>query len=110
MSEHHIISPKVYLTIFTALMVGTALTYWTAFANLGGFGNLIVALLIAVTKATLVILWFMHVRYSSRLIGLVVAGSFFWFLLLVVLTMGDYLGRYYLIFPFRAPYSGSTPW
>ncbi|MEP6922167.1 MAG: cytochrome C oxidase subunit IV family protein, partial [bacterium] len=73
MSEH-IVSIRVYLTIFAALMVGTALTVWAGFQDFPGPLNVIIALTIAVVKATLVVLYFMHVRYSSRLIWLIVAA------------------------------------
>ena len=91
MSGH--ISPKsTYYTIFGALMVLTAVTVTIAFINLGGL-NFPVALGIAITKALLVILFFMHVRWSSRLTWLVVASGFFWLLILFGITMTDYLTR-----------------
>ena len=87
------ISPKsTYFTIFGALMVCTVLTVFAAFVNLGDL-NFPVALTIAVFKATLVVLFFMHVKYSTRLTWAVVAGSIFWLAILLVLTMGDYLTR-----------------
>jgi cytochrome c oxidase subunit 4 len=88
----HIIPTRVYYLIFLALMVGTAITVAAAFVDLGPF-NAIVALTIAVTKATLVILYFMHVRYSTRLTWAVVAGSVFWLGILLTLTFSDYLTR-----------------
>jgi cytochrome c oxidase subunit 4 len=95
MSEH-IVSRKVYFVIFGALMVGTALTVLAAFADLDHIfrgANTVVALTIAVAKATLVVLYFMHVRYSTRLIWVVVVAGFFWLGILFVLTMSDYLSR-----------------
>ena len=90
MSGH--ISPKsTYITIFGALMVCTILTVIAAFINLGDL-NFPVAITIAVFKATLVVLFFMHVRQSSRLTWVVVIASLFW-LGLLLLTMGDYLTR-----------------
>ncbi len=77
MSEH-IVSIKVYLLIFLALMVGTALTVWAGLQDFPGQLNVIVALTIAVIKATLVVLYFMHVRYSSRLIWVVFTSALFW--------------------------------
>ena len=88
----HIITPKTYLLVFAALMVLTGLTVWMAFIDWGAL-NTIIALAIAVTKALLVVLIFMHVRYSSHLTRLVVSGGVFWFLLLIVLTLSDYLTR-----------------
>jgi cytochrome c oxidase subunit 4 len=93
MSEH-IVSRKIYFMVFGALMLGTAITYFAAQIDFGNEAiNTIVAMAIAVTKATLVILYFMHVRYSSRLTWLVVASGIFWFGIMVALTMSDYLSR-----------------
>jgi cytochrome c oxidase subunit 4 len=87
------ISPKsTYFTIFGALIVCTMLTVSAAFINLGDL-NFPVALVIAVLKATLVILFFMHVKYSSRLVKLVVGVAFFFLGILLSLTMTDYLSR-----------------
>lgn len=92
MSEH-IVSLKVYLSIFAALMVGTALTVWAGFQDFPGPMNVIIALTIACVKATLVVLYFMHVRYSARLIWVVVASGIFWLGILFALTFSDYLTR-----------------
>lgn len=102
MSEHHIVSKSVYYGIFATLMVLTAVTVGVAYVDLGKF-NLLVALTVAVIKATLVVLYFMHIRYSSRLMMVVITAGFFWFGILIVLTLGDYLTRYLLVFPNRAP-------
>jgi cytochrome c oxidase subunit 4 len=91
MSEH-IVSRKVYVGIFAALMVLTAITIFVSGINLGPF-NTIVALAIAVSKAILVVLYFMHVRYSSKLTQVVVAGGVFWLVIMIVLVMADYLSR-----------------
>ncbi len=88
----HVVPPRVYYTIFAILMVCTGLTVWIAFLDLGPF-NAIAALGIAVFKATLVVLFFMHVKYSTRLTWAVVLGSVFWLGILLALTMGDYLTR-----------------
>jgi cytochrome c oxidase subunit 4 len=99
MSEH-IVSKKMYFAIFGALMVLTVLTVVAANIDLGSEKlNTVVALAIAVTKAMLVILFFMHVRYSSRLTWVVVAGGFLWLVIMVGLTMSDYLSRGMLTFP-----------
>ncbi|OFW29496.1 MAG: hypothetical protein A3H97_01035 [Acidobacteria bacterium RIFCSPLOWO2_02_FULL_65_29] len=88
----HIVPKSVYYLIFAALMAGTAVTVAMAFVDLGAF-NAVVALTIAVVKATLVVLFFMHVRYSSRLTWAVVFGSVFWLGILLALTFSDYLTR-----------------
>jgi cytochrome c oxidase subunit IV len=94
MSGH--VSPKrIYYAIFGSLMVLTAVTVGVAFINLGPL-NFPVALSIAIVKATLVILFFMHVKYSSRLTKLVIGTGFFFLLLLFTLTMSDYLSRGWL--------------
>ncbi len=95
MSEH-IVQPRVYVVIFLALIVGTILTAWVAFFNFPGPLNAIVALTIAVIKATLVVLYFMHVRYSPRLIALVIGSALFWLALLFALTISDYSTRGWL--------------
>ena len=91
MSEH-IVPRKVYFTVFGALMVGTAVTVLAAQLNIGPFNDLL-AMTIAVTKMTLVLLYFMHVRYSSRLIWVIVAASFFWLILMIALSLADYGSR-----------------
>ena len=95
MSEH-IVSIKVYLIIFLALMVGTALTVWAGLRDFPGQLNVIIALTIAVIKATLVVLYFMHVRYSSRLIWVVFTSALFWLAILFALTFADYWTRSWL--------------
>lgn len=95
MSEH-IVSKKVYFVIFGALIVGTVLTVTAAFADLDHVfhgANTVVALTIAVIKATLVVLYFMHVRYATRLTWVIVIAGFFWLLILFAFTMSDYLTR-----------------
>ena len=91
MSGH--ISPKsTYYAIFGSLMVLTAITVAVAFVHLGAL-NFPVALAIAVTKATLVILFFMHVKYSSRLVKMICGMAFFFLIIMLGLTMTDYLSR-----------------
>ncbi len=91
MSGH--IAPKgLYVTIFAALMVLTALTVGAAFVNLGAF-SFSVALAIAIIKAVLVILIFMGVRYSTRLTWVVIGTGFFFLLILFALTLSDYVTR-----------------
>jgi len=94
---HHIVPKSTYYTIFALLMLGTAITVAVAYVDLGAL-NTIVALAIACTKATLVVLFFMHVKYSSKLTWAVVFGSVFWLVILLALTFNDYLTRHILTF------------
>ena len=87
------ISAKVYLTIFFVLLALTGLTTGIAFINLGRVGNVAVALTIATIKAVLVMLYFMHLRYSSRLTILFAGAGIFWFGIMLVLTLSDYISR-----------------
>jgi len=87
------ISPKsTYYAIFGALMVLTAVTVGVAFVNLGSF-NFPVAIGIAILKATLVILFFMHAKYSSALTKMFVGTAFFFLFILLTLSLTDYLSR-----------------
>jgi len=95
MSEH-IVYPRVYIGIFLILLVGTLLTVLAAFRDFPGPLNAIVALTIATIKATFVVLYFMHVRYSSRLVWVIVASALFWMAILFALTFSDYLTRGWL--------------
>jgi cytochrome c oxidase subunit 4 len=88
----HIVLPRTYYLIFAILMFCTYLTVHVAYFDLGAF-NAVAALAIAVFKATLVVLFFMHVKYSTRLTWAVVLGSVFWLGILLALTFGDYLTR-----------------
>lgn len=91
MAHHH--DPKrslmIYLGVFGALLVGTLLTVLVAKVDLGAMND-VVALGIAVTKALLVILFFMHVRGSSRLIALTAVGGFLWLAILIGITILNY--------------------
>ena len=94
MSGH--ISPKsTYFTIFGALMVCTILTVLAAFINLGDL-NFPVALTIAIFKATLVVLFFMHVRYSGRMVWLVIVAALLWLAIMFAITLSDYWTRTWL--------------
>ena len=92
----HQIPKKTYYLIFAVLMVLLALTVAVAYIDLGRTLNIVIAMTIAVIKATLVVLYFMHVRYSSRLTWLFVGAGFLWFLILVGLTFSDYISRGWL--------------
>jgi len=93
----HVVPKRIYYTIFGILMLCTYLTVQIAFFDLGPL-NTIAALTIAVFKATLVILFFMHVKYSTRLTWAVVLGSVFWLGIMLAITMSDYLTRRWLPF------------
>ena len=88
----HIVSPKVYGVIFASLLFFTGLTVAASYLELGVF-NAVVALAIACVKAVLVILFFMHIKYSSRLTKLTVAAGFFTFFVLITMSMTDYISR-----------------
>jgi cytochrome c oxidase subunit 4 len=90
--EHHIVSPMQYGMVFATLLTFTAITVGAAYIDLGIF-NPVVALAIACFKACIVILFFMHVKYSSRLVKMTVGAGFFTFLVLVTMTMTDYISR-----------------
>ena len=95
MSEH-IVPVKIYVTIFLSLLLGTALTVMAAFIDFPWQLNTIVAMTIATAKATLVVLYFMHVRYSSRLIWVIFAAALFWMAILFAFTLGDFYTRGWL--------------
>ncbi|HEY1767997.1 MAG TPA: cytochrome C oxidase subunit IV family protein [Terracidiphilus sp.] len=90
--HHHIVSPRIYLIIGGALLILTGTTAGVSYIDLGVF-NAVVALAIAVFKASLVVLFFMHVKYSSRLTKLTVIAGIFIFLGLIGMTMSDYISR-----------------
>jgi cytochrome c oxidase subunit 4 len=90
--EHHIVTPVTYTLVFATLLVFTGLTVGAAYIDLGVL-NPIIALGIASTKAVIVILWFMHVKYQSHLIKMTVGAGFFTFLVLIMMTLCDYISR-----------------
>lgn len=106
----HRVPAAVYVRVFLALVLLTGLTIFAAFFDLGGgrlhYANAIVALSIAVTKATLVLLYFMHVRWSSRLTWVFVGAGVFWLLILIGLTLSDVYTRQWIPAP---PPWGLTP-
>ncbi len=91
-AEHHIVTPFQYVLVFGTLLVGTGLTVIAAYFDMGPL-NPIIALGIATFKAVIVILFFMHVAFQSRLIKMTVAAGFFTFLVLIMMTMSDYISR-----------------
>ena len=90
--EHHIVTPFQYMLVFGTLLLFTGITVGAAYVELGVL-NPIVALGIASFKAVVVILFFMHVKYQSRLVKITVAAGFFTFLVLITMTLTDYMSR-----------------
>ena len=88
----HVTSLATYFAVFIALALGTLLTWYASTLDLGVL-NTPIGLLIACTKATLVVLFFMHVLHSTRLTWVVIIASFLWLGVLFVLTFSDYLTR-----------------
>jgi cytochrome c oxidase subunit 4 len=88
----HVVSVRLYLLVFVTLLALTALTTTVAFIDLGPL-NVILMLTIACTKALLVVLYFMHVRYSTPLTWVVVSSGFLWLLVLIAFTMSDVVTR-----------------
>jgi cytochrome c oxidase subunit 4 len=91
-AEHHIVSPAQYALVFGTLLLFTLLTVVAANIDMGVF-NPIIALGIASFKAVVVILFFMHVKYQSNLIKMTVGAGFFTFLVLITMTLSDYMSR-----------------
>ncbi len=98
LGHEHVTSLGVYLGIFATLMVLTAITVAVAWVDLGSL-NILVALGVAVFKATLVVLYFMHLKYSSKLTWIVVGAGVFWLAILLSMTMVDYLTRGWMAAP-----------
>jgi len=97
----HVVTPvSTYVTIFVTLLIFTGITYWVAQHDYGMM-NTPVALSIAVFKASLVVIYFMGVRYNTPLTKVVVVAGFFWLLIMFGLTMGDYVSRSWLGVPGR---------
>ncbi len=94
----HVSPVSLYLTIFIALMVLTAVTVFAAFVDLGQF-NFLVAMIIAAFKASLVIWYFMHVKYASKLTKLTVATGLFFLTILLGLLLIDYVSKAFTAMP-----------
>jgi len=101
--SEHIVSPKIYVVIFLSLIAGTILTVLAAFQNFGAF-NIVIALAIATIKASLVVLYFMHARYSPKRTHLVIICAVFWLAIMLALTLTDYQSR-----PILGPSAQSQP-
>ncbi|HMP90726.1 MAG TPA: cytochrome C oxidase subunit IV family protein [Kiritimatiellia bacterium] len=92
--KHHIVSVKTYLAIFLVLMVLTALTVYVAYIDFGhGLLNDLIAMTIAVVKAMCVLVIFMHLKYSAKLLWLIAGSSVVWLIVMVGLTLTDYRSR-----------------
>lgn len=91
MSEHTV-PLALYYRVFGALLVLTAVTVAVAFADFGALND-VVALTIAVAKATLVVLYFMHVRWSGKLVWVFACAGFLWLVILLAMTFGDFVSR-----------------
>ena len=94
--EHHVVPIPLYLMVFGILVVGTILTVIVALFDLDRIfigANTFVALLIALIKTTFVVLFFMHVKYSGKLVWLCAVASILWLMILFAFTMSDYLTR-----------------
>jgi len=96
--EHHIAPKSMYFTIFGALMALTVITVAVSYVDLGR-ANVMVALAVAGVKATLVVLWFMHVKHNTPLVKLTVATGFLWLVFMFVITFSDYLSRGFMGWP-----------
>jgi cytochrome c oxidase subunit 4 len=94
-AEHHVVPVKIYVAVFVTLLVMTAATTAISAVDLGPW-NTVVALGIAVFKATLVVLFFMHAKYSPRLTHMVILAGLFWLALLLLLTFSDFASRGWL--------------
>lgn len=108
--QHHVVPLRVYFTIITTLFLLTGLTVWVAFQDFGVFNDL-VALSIAVFKALLVVMFFMHLKYSARILWLYAGAGGVWFIIMIALMLSDYRSREWLPVPqaWEAPAAAGTP-
>jgi cytochrome c oxidase subunit IV len=91
-AAHHVVSPLIYIIVGSTLLVLTGATVWASYQEWGNF-NAVAALAIACVKAVIVVLFFMHVKYSSKLTKLTVFCGLFTFLALIGMTLSDYFSR-----------------
>ncbi len=98
--EHHIVPKRVYFLVFLTLIVMTWVTTWISTVDLGRF-NIFVALSIAIFKASLVILFFMHVKYGTRLTKMIVMAGVYWLILVLFIAMVDLWTRNWMGVPGR---------
>lgn len=90
--HHHVVPVRTYLMVFAALMVLAIVTVAVSYVNMGVLNNFI-AMAIAISKAALIMAFFMHLKYTNKLTLLVALMGFFWLIIFFVITMGDYLAR-----------------
>ena len=106
MSAHHIVTPKTYITILLSLMALMGLTIAAAQVHIGPEGqhvfNLVIALAIACAKMSLILMFFMHVKYGSKLTAVFATGGFFWLIIFFTLMIADYATRVW-----QSPFVGS---
>ncbi|MBK6426555.1 MAG: cytochrome C oxidase subunit IV family protein [Blastocatellia bacterium] len=98
MSTGHVVPTRVYLTVFAALMILLVITVIVAFQPLGAF-NMPVAMGIAVVKGIIIVMYFMEVKYGSKLLWVFVSSSFLFLVIFLVLTMNDYATRTWMTLP-----------
>lgn len=105
--KHHIVSVKTYLAVFLLLMALTALTVYVAFIDFGhGLLNDLVAMTIAIIKAMFVVVIFMHLKYSAKLLWLIAGSSIVWLIVMIGLTLADYRSREWI----ESQYHRAIPW
>ena len=92
MSAAHVVPRRIYYTIFALLILLTGVTIAVSTVDLGPL-NAVAAMTIACTKGTLVVLYFMHARYGSRMVWVVLGAGLLWLVILITMTMGDYASR-----------------
>ena len=97
MKAEPVVSVRTYVIVWAALIAMTFATAGIAFIDLGGRWNLVVALLIAIFKTLLVVLFFMHLRYSSRLLWVFACVGVFWLMIMFSLTMADQATRNWFV-------------
>jgi cytochrome c oxidase subunit 4 len=97
-TAHHALPTSSYYAVYAALLALLALTVGAAYIDLGRF-NFFISLAIAVAKALLIALIFMHVRYSEKLVWVFAAAGFFWLAILIALSLNDYFTRGWLDIP-----------
>jgi cytochrome c oxidase subunit IV len=95
---HHVVPPPVYLMVYAALLVLLVVTFLVSKVELGPF-NIVVAMIIAVAKTLLIVLFFMHLRWSTHMVRFFAGAALFWLAILFVLTMNDYFSRLWFKLP-----------
>lgn len=107
MSAHHIVQPRTYFNVLILLMALMFLTIAASHWHINPVMNLLLALLIAFTKMSFIVLFFMHVKYGTNLTRIFAGAGFFWLIIFFTLLFADYMGRIYGTSPFTAnPYGG----